>query len=84
MLTKNNKTVNPIADLTTTDTATVLKDNELACLKYMAGGFNNGEIAKLLDLSYYTIRDRVSVIINKLDGANRTEAVVNAVRQGLV
>jgi DNA-binding NarL/FixJ family response regulator len=50
----------------------------------MIKGLNNNEIAERLSVGPYTIKSHVSHILAKLNVDGRTEAVVLAVRHGLV
>ncbi len=61
-----------------------LTKRQLECLKYMANGFSNVEIAEFMTLSHYTVRDLVSQIIKRLNASNRTEATMLAIKSGLI
>jgi len=61
-----------------------LTDRELEVLKYMARGYNNQEIARLLVVSAATVHTHVSRILAKLNVTSRTQAVIYAMRNGLV
>ena len=50
----------------------------------MADGYSNKEIASHLGISDHTVKFHVAAILGKLDAASRTEAVMIAVRTGLV
>jgi len=50
----------------------------------MAQGYANKQIAAKLDISEQTIKNHVTSILNKLDANARTEAVVKAIRRGLI
>ncbi|MCA9977012.1 MAG: response regulator transcription factor, partial [Anaerolineales bacterium] len=52
-------------------------------LRLMARGLSNAEIAAQLYLSEGTVRNHVSAIFTKLDVADRTQAVIIAIRHGL-
>jgi NarL family two-component system response regulator LiaR len=60
-----------------------LTDRELEVLSLIARGLSNQEIANQLFLSEATVRFHVSNILNKLHLANRTQAVLYALREGL-
>ena len=47
-------------------------------------GLSNKQIAAQLEISNHTAKFHVNSILNKLGAATRTEAVVSAVRFGLV
>ena len=52
-------------------------------LKQLAFGLSNKEIAQALGISYETVKEHVQHILRKLSVADRTQAAVWAVRQGL-
>jgi NarL family two-component system response regulator LiaR len=60
-----------------------LTERELAVLKLVAQGLPNQAIADRLVLSERTVRTHVSNILNKLHLANRTQATLYAIREGL-
>jgi NarL family two-component system response regulator LiaR len=60
-----------------------LTDREMDVLKLIASGYTNLEIADQLVISEGTIRKHVSRILDKLHLANRTQAAIYALRQGL-
>lgn len=53
-------------------------------LKHMVDGRSNGEIAQLLCISPYTVKNHVSNILAKLNATNRVEAVYLAHRNHLI
>lgn len=61
-----------------------LTPREHEILTLLTGGQTNKDIARALGLSDGTVRMYVSTILAKLGAANRTEASVLAIRQGLV
>lgn len=61
-----------------------LSEREMDVLKLLAHGLSNTEIAQRLFLSEGTVRNYVSIILGKLDVADRTQAAVKALRYGLV
>lgn len=61
-----------------------LTPRELEVLRLMAEGMSNKSIAYRLDISEHTVKFHVNSILRKLDAQSRTEAVINATRQGLV
>ena len=63
-----------------TEPATVLP----AVLAELAGGRSNREIARALTLSEKTVKTHVSAILAKLGLADRTQAALYAVREGIV
>ena len=61
-----------------------ISNRELVVLAQVAAGLSNKQIGKLLGISQKTVRNHLSRIFGKLDAGNRTEAVMNAMRQGLL
>ena len=61
----------------------VLSSRELHVLKQVASGLSNKQIAGRLGISDKTVRNHLSRVFNKLRAANRTEAVMNAMRVGI-
>ncbi len=60
-----------------------LTERELEVLKLVARGYSNEEIANALVVSERTARGHVSSILSKLHLANRTQAALYALREGL-
>lgn len=60
-----------------------LTSRELEVLEYLAQGHTNQEIADMLVISERTIRNHVGNILGKLHLANRTQAALYALREGL-
>jgi NarL family two-component system response regulator LiaR len=60
-----------------------LTEREVEVLKLVARGMTNQEIADLLVVSERTVRTHISNILGKLHLANRTQAALYALRQGL-
>ena len=61
-----------------------LTDRELDVLKYMSRGYSNQEIARLMVVSNATVHSHVSRILAKLEVSSRTQAVIYAMRAGVV
>jgi DNA-binding NarL/FixJ family response regulator len=61
----------------------VLTPREIDVLRQLAYGLSNREIAKVLKISYETVKEHVQHILGKLNMTDRTQAAVWAVRQGL-
>ncbi|MCB0208911.1 MAG: response regulator transcription factor [Anaerolineae bacterium] len=61
-----------------------LTDQERKILTLVANGASNKDIASEIDLSERTIKNYLSVIFQKLQVNNRTEAAIRAVKDGLV
>lgn len=64
--------------------ASELSKRELHILKQVAGGLSNKQIARLLGISEKTVRNHLSRAFSKLRASNRTEAVLTAMRIGLL
>jgi DNA-binding NarL/FixJ family response regulator len=61
-----------------------LSKREVQVLRYVASGMSNKEIAGRLAISRQTVRNHLSNIFRKLKAGNRTQAVINAMRTGLL
>lgn len=61
-----------------------LTEREVEILKQSACGFTNQKIAANLCISEWTVRTHISNILSKLELSNRTQAVLYALREGLV
>ena len=61
-----------------------LTPREMQILNYIAQGYLNKQIAAELDISEQTIKNHVTSILRKLNANARTEAVVVAIKQGLI
>ncbi|KPL21913.1 MAG: LuxR family transcriptional regulator [Anaerolineae bacterium SM23_84] len=64
-------------------TADPLTEREVEVLKLVAQGLSNQEIAQRLIISERTVGTHVSAILSKLHLANRTQAALYALREGL-
>jgi NarL family two-component system response regulator LiaR len=60
-----------------------LTEREVEILKLVAQGLSNQEIADILVISERTVRTHVTNILTKLHLANRTQAALYALREGL-
>lgn len=60
-----------------------LTERELITLKLVAQGLTNQEIAERLVISERTVGNHIGNILNKLHLANRTQAALYALREGL-
>jgi DNA-binding NarL/FixJ family response regulator len=61
-----------------------LTPREMEILKYIGQGYLNKQIAVELKISEQTIKNHVTSILRKLNANARTEAVVLALKQGLI
>lgn len=62
----------------------MLTERQIKILKFVSQGFSSKEIAEKLDISYYTVTTHIKNIYNKLQVNSRTEALHEAVKQGLI
>ena len=62
----------------------ILSDREMEMLKLLATGMSNKEIADKLCLSLRTVKAHMSNIFTKMNVASRSEALVEALRKGLL
>lgn len=62
----------------------MLTERELEVLKLVAQGLDNKEIADRLVISGPTVRSHITNILTKLNLTSRTQAVLYALRQGIV
>ncbi|MFW9835501.1 MAG: LuxR C-terminal-related transcriptional regulator [Candidatus Thorarchaeota archaeon] len=68
----------------TRDLISPLTRREIEILEYIAKGFLNKQIASELEISEQTIKNHVTSILRKLNANARTEAVVIAIKQGII
>lgn len=61
-----------------------LTDKELECLKWVAAGKSSWEVSRILGRSEATINFHMANIMRKFDVQTRQQAVVKAIKQGLV
>ena len=61
-----------------------LTPRETEILTFMAQGYFNKQIAAMLNISEQTIKNHITSILRKLDANARTEAVVTAIKKGLI
>jgi len=61
-----------------------LTEREEEILKLLAAGLSNKEIAQRLALSEGTVKNHISAILAKLHANDRTQAVLTALKRGLV
>jgi DNA-binding NarL/FixJ family response regulator len=62
----------------------VLSPRELEVLQHLSRGGSNKEIANALGLAEITVKDHISHLLTKLQVLDRTQAVVVALRHGLI
>ncbi len=61
-----------------------LAERDIEILRLLADGQSNQEIAGQLSISEKTVRNRLSLVFQRLHLKNRTEAALYAMRHGLV
>ena len=61
-----------------------LTEKELVILRELTNGDTNAEIAEKLDISQYTVRDYIQIIMEKTGFRTRTELAVRARASGIV
>jgi len=59
-----------------------LTNRERECLQFIVKGLSNLEISRLMNVSRDRVKELVSLILKKLEAANRTEAVMIAAKNG--
>jgi DNA-binding NarL/FixJ family response regulator len=69
---------------TISNQSVLFSEREMEILKLMVKGLPNADIARQLFLSEGTVRNYTSAIFSKLNVADRTQAVVTALRLGLL
>ncbi|MBW4541578.1 MAG: response regulator transcription factor [Myxacorys chilensis ATA2-1-KO14] len=62
----------------------VLSERELEVLRLMARGLSNQDIGTALNIGESTVKSHVTHILSKLGVSDRTQAVIVAVKRGLV
>ena len=80
----NNIAQQHLPEAQKTPTTHMFSKRENEVLQLMARGLSNSDIARQLYLSEGTIRNYTSSIFSKLDVSDRTQAVITALRYGLV
>lgn len=61
-----------------------LTPREMEVLEVVSRGYSNAEIGRLLELSLHTVNSHIKSIYRKLAVRSRSEAVFEAVQQGLI
>lgn len=63
---------------------TALTEKEVEIIRYLAAGMSNKEIGGKLSYSEKTVKNYLSIIFQKLNIRDRTQAAIYALRQGLI
>ncbi|MBT9133515.1 MAG: Transcriptional regulatory protein DegU [Firmicutes bacterium] len=66
-----------------TPPSSTLTPREIEVLSLMARGMNNAAIARAAFISEQTVKNHITSILRKLDVTDRTQAVIEGVKQGL-
>jgi DNA-binding NarL/FixJ family response regulator len=66
------------------DIESAFTPRELEVVRHVAHGLTNQEISQLLGISYETVKEHVQNVLRKIGVADRTQAAVWAIRQGIV
>jgi len=61
-----------------------LETAEVQVLKYLAEGLTDKDIAATLQTNERTVKTRVGDVLRKTSSLSRTEAVIKAIKQGLI
>lgn len=61
-----------------------LSSRELEVLRQVASGMSDKQVAQQLGISEKTVRSHLTKVYIKLRASNRLEAVINALRSGLL
>jgi two-component system, NarL family, response regulator DegU len=73
-----------LAEATRDDDDPVLSQREEEVLQLIADGLGTGEIAERMFISQKTVKNHLASIYDKLDARDRTQAVLMAVKMGIV
>lgn len=81
-----HEVIQPAPTQETSDSALVeaLTPREREVLELLAEGLSNKDIGRALGISEHTAKFHVNALLGKLDAQTRTEAVVRALRLGLL
>jgi DNA-binding NarL/FixJ family response regulator len=66
------------------DEESVISKREVEVLQLIAEGCSTPEVAEQLYISVKTVKNHLASIYQKLDSRDRTQAVVRAVRMGII
>lgn len=73
-----------LSDTRTPTNVAGLTDRELELLRLVARGLSNKEIASTLELAESTVKNRLSILFEKLEVKDRTQAAIYAMSHGLI
>ncbi|MBT9155558.1 MAG: Transcriptional regulatory protein DegU [Firmicutes bacterium] len=75
--------LNRLNNPSSTPPSSTLTPREIEVLSLMARGMNNAAIARAAFISEQTVKNHITSILRKLDVTDRTQAVIEGVKQGL-
>lgn len=61
-----------------------LTNREKEILNLVANGYLNKQIAKVINITEQTTKNHITNIFKKLEATNRTEAVIKAIKLGII
>jgi two-component system NarL family response regulator len=70
--------------IATRQSGTKLSMREIEILEMVAKGLTNKEIAQILQISQFTVRNHIKHICSKLEVSDRTEAATVALQAGII
>ncbi len=73
-----------VSDVSEEDAMGGLSTREMDLLQHVAGGLSNKEIAQRLNLAESTVKNRLSLLFEKLGVKDRTQAAIYALSHGLI
>jgi NarL family two-component system response regulator LiaR len=79
-----NRFRNPSGNVAENSTVPLFTQVELEVLKRAAAGLSNKDIAHQMSISIRTVETHLGSVFNKLGVSSRTEAVVSALKKGIV
>lgn len=68
----------------TADMVEPLTDREVEVIRLVAEGYSNQQIAELVHLAPGTVKNHISAMLVKLGARDRTNAVLRAIREGML
>lgn len=63
---------------------THLSRRQLQILKLRAEGYNNKQIAEKLDISHYTVKEHISIVLKKIQARTVTQAIAYVIRNNMI
>ena len=81
---KQSPVPEPVAVPAKTSNPVRLSPREREVLNLLTQGHSNREIASHLNVTHKTVKNHVSNILSKMDTSSRTQAVIQALRSGII